>query len=59
MTRVSKKKTINPFSKKDLLWLAKEWKLKVSQIKDLLGVTGSSQIEVLENHLRKTGLWNK
>ncbi len=59
MTRVSKKKTINPFSKKDLLWLAKEWKLKVSQIKDLLGVTGSSQLEVLENHLRKTGLWNK
>lgn len=59
MTRVSKKKTINPFNKKDLLWLAKEWKLKVSQIKDLLGVTGSSQLEVLENHLRKTGLWNK
>lgn len=59
MTRVSKKKTINPFSKKDLKWLAKEWKLKVSQIKDLLGVTGSSQLEVLENHLRKTGLWNK
>ncbi|MCE7955976.1 MAG: hypothetical protein DYH00_09975 [Bacteroidetes bacterium CHB6] len=59
MTGVSKKKTINPFSKKDLMWLAKEWKLKVSQIKDLLGVTGSSQIEVLENHLRKTGLWNK
>ncbi|KXK47057.1 MAG: hypothetical protein BWX95_01349 [Bacteroidetes bacterium ADurb.Bin141] len=59
MTGVSKKKTINPFSKKDLMWLAKEWKLKVSEIKDLLGVTGSSQIEVLENHLRKTGLWNK
>ncbi|HRV53463.1 MAG: hypothetical protein M9940_07975 [Bacteroidetes bacterium] len=56
---MSKKKTINPFSKKDLMWLAKEWKLKVSEIKDLLGVTGSSQIEVLENHLRKTGLWNK
>jgi len=59
MIGVSKKKTINPNSKKDLMWLAKEWKLKVSEIKDLLGVTGSSQIEVLENHLRKTGLWNK
>ncbi|MBS1764535.1 MAG: hypothetical protein JSS90_06175 [Bacteroidetes bacterium] len=59
MTGSNKKKTINPFSKKDLIRLAKKWKLKVSQIKDLLGVTGSSQIEVLENHLRKTGLWNK
>ncbi len=37
--------------------LARKWKLKVSQVRDLLGVTGSAQMDVLENHLRKTGLW--
>lgn len=59
MAEILKKKTINPFSKKDLLWLAKKWELNVCEVKDLMGVTGSSQLDVLENHLRKTGLWKK
>ena len=51
------KKTINPFNKKELIALSKMWKLKLSQLKDLMGVTGRARLDVLENHLRKTGLW--
>jgi hypothetical protein len=51
-----KTKHINPFSRKDLAYWAQRWNLRVSQMKDLLGVTGSARIDVLENHLRKTGL---
>lgn len=47
---------INPSSKKELSFWANQWNLKVSQLRDLLGVTGSLRVEILENHLRKTGL---
>ncbi len=57
MKQSVKKKTINPFNKKELKALSKTWKLKLSQLKDLMGVTGSARLDVLENHLRKTGLW--
>jgi hypothetical protein len=57
MRKSKKILSINPFNKKDLSMLARKWKLKVSQVRDLLGVTGSAQMDVLENHLRKTGLW--
>jgi len=52
-------KYINPFNRKELSFWARQWNLKVSQIKDLLGVTGSSRVDVLENHLRQSGLLQK
>jgi predicted XRE-type DNA-binding protein len=50
---------INPSDRKELSFWARQWNLKVSQIKDLLGVTGSSRVDVLENHLRQSGLLQK
>lgn len=47
---------INPYKKTDLKLWAGKWNITLSQIKDLLGVTGSTHIEVLQNHLKHTGL---
>ncbi len=57
--RISRSNSINPFSKKEVSFWARHWNLKISQLKDLLGVTGSSRVDTLESYLRQTGLLQK
>lgn len=35
---------------------ANYWRISLKQVKDLLGVTGSYRIEVLQNYLKNAGL---
>ncbi|MEO5570430.1 MAG: hypothetical protein ABIT08_17665 [Bacteroidia bacterium] len=47
---------INPYRKTDLKFWALKWNITMHQVKDLLGVTGSSRVDILQNYLQRAGL---
>jgi hypothetical protein len=54
----TRKRYLNPFNKSELRYWARNWNITFNQMKDLLGVTGSSRIDKLQDHLRQVGLMN-
>lgn len=48
--------SINPYRTDELRFWARKWNITVSQVKDLVGVTGSSRVDYLQAYLQRTGL---
>ena len=47
---------INPYRKAELKFWACKWNITLQQVKDLLGVTGSTRVDILQNYLHHAGL---
>jgi hypothetical protein len=47
---------INPYRKNELKSWACKWNITLQQVKDLLGVTGSTRVDILQNYLHRAGL---
>ena len=58
MTRKKNQHTayINPYRKTELKFWACKWNITLQQVKDLLGVTGSTRVDILQNYLHRAGL---
>ena len=57
-TGKQKKLYINPYKKTELRYWSRKWNITMNQMKDLLGVTGSSRVDVLRDYLEKVKLLN-
>lgn len=49
---------INPYKKTELRYWSHKWNITMNQMKDLLGVTGSSRVDILRDYLEKVKLLN-